>query len=358
MNERLDNLQILRAVATGMIFLSHSSFLLGFDSTGLGAVGVSVFIVLSGFLTAYNHYTDFGGTGFRLKESIEYAGGRIKKFYLLHVVTFFLALLLDLAEYVMYGAEKSYLAYEAVRVPINLLLLQSYIPDRSVYFSFNSVSWYLSVIVFFYICTPFIIRTLKRVKLRKIYMLCLVYAAEVLITLIFSNTQYEHALLYINPLFRVLDYTIGIIGGAIFLEAKKRYKNENNPELGSIGEITAVLCFIIAVLCYSKVPQGFAYCAFYTPFSMAVIFMLSFNSGIISKIGYLKPFGFIGGISLEIFLLHQLVVRYLVLGNEYILGINNKIIWVICLISSILISYMAVLIKKRNKCHLRKSMCD
>lgn len=349
MNNRLDNLQILRAAATCMIFLSHSSFLLGFDSTGLGAVGVSVFIVLSGFLTSYNHYMDLSNTGFSLRESIEYARVRMKKFYLLHVVTFVLALILDIAEYVMYDAEKRYLVSEALKAPINLLLLQSYIPDRTIYFSFNSVSWYLSTIVFFYLCTPFIIKALKKIKMKKIYVLAAVYAAQLIITLIFTGTQYEHAVLYINPLFRVLDYTVGIIGGAIFLEIKARHKNNISSEHGSIGEIAIVLSFIIAVICYSKVPQGFAYCVFYTPFSLAVIFMLSFNSGVVSKIGNIKLFSFIGTISLEIFMLHQLVVRYLVLGNEYILGIDNRILWVICLLGSISLSFFAAWLKKRNK---------
>ena len=83
-NERINSIQGLRAIAFLAIFISHT----GIGSLGaLGAWGVSVFFVLSGFLMMYNYYN---------KESIpkfgfRFAWNKIKKLYSLHVITTILA---------------------------------------------------------------------------------------------------------------------------------------------------------------------------------------------------------------------------------------------------------------------------
>lgn len=85
--EKIVTLQVLRAFAFLGIFLSHTETIKHFE---FGAWGVSVFIILSGFLMYYNHYDD--KYDISIGESLKFSLKRIKKLYPLHIFTMLLAL--------------------------------------------------------------------------------------------------------------------------------------------------------------------------------------------------------------------------------------------------------------------------
>ena len=84
---KLSNLQGLRFYAFMLIFLNHSYGYLGISKVfDFGARGVEIFFVLSGFLVAYN-YAD-KDLDSSLKGSLIYMLRKVKKFYVLHIITF------------------------------------------------------------------------------------------------------------------------------------------------------------------------------------------------------------------------------------------------------------------------------
>lgn len=151
-SKRLDAIQILRAIAFIAIFLSHV------DVIGSGMFGVSVFLILSGFCMTYSYFNReiLQITG--IKENILFAWNRVKKLYPLHFLT-----LIAVAAVMRLGLMNSDLPkQETLYFIMNAVLLQCLIPWRDGYFSFNAVSWYLSVYMICCFFFPWILNKLRK----------------------------------------------------------------------------------------------------------------------------------------------------------------------------------------------------
>lgn len=79
---RIESIQVIRAIAFILIFLSHVELI------ATGPIGVSLFLVLSGFCMTYA-YLDRPEKTPRpsLSNNLRFAGGKVKKLYPLHVIT-------------------------------------------------------------------------------------------------------------------------------------------------------------------------------------------------------------------------------------------------------------------------------
>jgi peptidoglycan/LPS O-acetylase OafA/YrhL len=107
----------------------------------LGYLGVTFFFALSGFVLTWS------ATGNRLSAGAFYRR-RFARVYPLHLTT---AVVAGVAG-IVYGAAAGPGTWAAV-----LLLVQSWIPDRTFYFGLNGVSWSLSCEAFFYLVTPLLL---------------------------------------------------------------------------------------------------------------------------------------------------------------------------------------------------------
>lgn len=161
----ITSLQALRWFAIFAIFLSHLNFFEKSEYALLyqylffsgGPVGVSIFIILSGFVITINYYNKTSDLSFT--NAKRFTLKRIQKFYKLHILTLLLALPFAIAAIV-----KNYdlIFNNLIKLLLNLLLLQSFVPMQGVYFSCNAVSWYLSTSLLFYLCTYFIFKLLHK----------------------------------------------------------------------------------------------------------------------------------------------------------------------------------------------------
>ena len=87
----LQPLQGLRALAFIGIFLSHCGVGI-LSSSGLGAWGVSVFLILSGFLMMINYYHSNRRIDCSIKGNLKFSLRKIRKTYPLHIVMMLSAL--------------------------------------------------------------------------------------------------------------------------------------------------------------------------------------------------------------------------------------------------------------------------
>ena len=157
--EKIESFQGLRGLAILLIMVSHCVFLkntMGQNSLNhLGGFGVELFIMLSGFLTCYWHL-DYPVQPLSVWEAAKYAVCKIRKYYLLHIITLVVSLPFVWKHLLLEGD----IRYWGTMV-INALLLQDWIPKASVYFSYNGVAWYLSLTIFFLFASSFILRWMK-----------------------------------------------------------------------------------------------------------------------------------------------------------------------------------------------------
>lgn len=89
---------------------------------------------------------------------------KVRKFYILHLITFIAILLLWLYRFHKFGIHYEGGIHEFILDGVlNLTLLQSWYDPAK--FSFNGVSWFLSSIIFMYFCTPYLIHACQKMKL-------------------------------------------------------------------------------------------------------------------------------------------------------------------------------------------------
>ena len=121
-----------------------------------GAIGVTFFFILSGFLLAYGYKKRLMT---REISTSDFYKARAVKLYPLHILCFAAVFLLGIRNFVTADLPKAVL---------NLFLLQSWVPSPDYYMSYNAVSWFLSDERFFYLMFPFVLPVLLNGSGKKI----------------------------------------------------------------------------------------------------------------------------------------------------------------------------------------------
>lgn len=289
-----------------LIFISHS-FLT--NRTGsFGAFGVSIFIVLSGFLLGLKrtNYTNSIG-----KITIK----KFSKLYPLHILGMIGALLLVLN----FSNISSNLFYVLKCIVLNIFCIQSFVPIKSYYFSLNSVAWYLSILLLLAILSKPIkawaIYVVGRFSALRIFVgMILIYILMIGFVSFVGKLQIYHWLIYIFPPTRMIDFVLGVLFGSIVC-LKKDFL---------IEKVNAASCFFVFTItllvaltsCFIRGTWLHPYflSVVWLPISLGLIFV-SLKRGIkFADFIFQNRFILaIGNLSLEIFLIHLLVIRY---GNS------------------------------------------
>ena len=201
--KKIEAFQGLRGYAIILIFISHCTF--GTNSYGLstttwiGGLGVSLFIMLSGYLLAFKNNQN---SSFLPTDTLK---RRLKRFYPLHIVTLVVALPLSISLWT-----NGEIIKQIIKLILNVTLLHAWIPYSSVYFSYNAVTWYLSLTVFLVTVSAFSSKLFE--KLNKKHLIILLFncfAVEVLWCFFVKDSSIAHWLIYILPLVRYIDYFAG-----------------------------------------------------------------------------------------------------------------------------------------------------
>jgi peptidoglycan/LPS O-acetylase OafA/YrhL len=161
-----------------------------------GYAWVRFVFILSGFILAYSDQERLLSGKM---SALMFYKARIARIYPLHLITFVVAaIFLQSFEW-----DIKYL----IKFVSNFTLTQSFFPLKWVYFKFNSPSWSISDEMFFYALFPVIVLC-KRKKIFK----GLLFSTIILffLTFLIQGEAYQHALFYISPIVRIVDFCIGI----------------------------------------------------------------------------------------------------------------------------------------------------
>ncbi|GAB2898091.1 acyltransferase family protein [Streptomyces mayteni] len=234
MPPHLHSLTGLRWVAALMVFLSHALILPAavppgdfgesvseFVALG-GYVGVSVFFVLSGFVLTWSARASDSAPRFWRR--------RFFKIYPNH----FLAFLVAVAFMIWWGPDIGFesASDQAPGALPQLLLVHAWVPDLDIAFSFNLVSWSLSVETAFYLCFPLLLAGVLRIRPERLWYwaggtLLAIFLVPQLAGLLPDGelsyegmTTWEYWFVYVLPITRMGEFLIGILMARIVLTGR------------------------------------------------------------------------------------------------------------------------------------------
>lgn len=200
-----------------------------------GYLAVSFFFVLSGFSMTVGYHNRIFDTGFSYSS---YIIKRLVKFYPIHWLVLFYFIVSQINT--PFSQNLWWAKYTT-----NFLLVQSFVPIKSFYFSFNSPSWYLCNTLFYCIFFPVLLKFICRLRNSTRIAILLGLVLSFVVLAIFLPQEYHHAILYVNPFARLLDFMVGIYTALFFL-------NYNNQEVRIKHEkywlygITILCLFLVA----------------------------------------------------------------------------------------------------------------
>ena len=271
-------LQSLRFVFVMMIFMSHMAWqgIGPFDAGG--DCGVAFFFILSGYVLSLGYGERIGQGTFSYRT---FMLRRLTKLYPLHWHCLLVFLILS---------------HQPVdsSVVLNALLLQSWIPDSSYYFSCNAVSWFLSDMLFLYVMFPLLYRWMSKMFLAVVLTTCLV-------AYLLTPDDYINSLLYVHPLVRTVDFCLGI--------ALLRFTNATERQLPQwVGWASiALLAVLLAAYPYADVKWRNAP-MFWIPI-LLLIAVVSRQQGSLSRLLSNRLLQSLGRLAMPLFMTHQLVIR-------------------------------------------------
>ncbi len=291
------SLNSLRGVFALFIFFHHvpwggrGMFIAGGDSA------VAFFLILSGFVLYLGYDSRFAERRFSYRDFLVKRFGKV---YPMH----WMALAATLAFGLLSGYGATWKA-----LPLNVLLLQSWIPCESVYFSFNSVAWYLSVIVAIYAIFPL----LMGIALRS--MQAFVAGALVFITgsIVFAMLVPEamvHPLVYIFPLTRVADFLVGMLLAMLY----RRIERHDAPAGTVVAlELAAIVMMAAAIFLYADVNERFTLASYW--WLPVVTLILAVAIGERRERGFMRLllcnrlFLWLGAVSFAFFVFHPVCIK-------------------------------------------------
>lgn len=317
--KKLDALTSLRFFAVAMIVVYHCQWEFGqtinIDNYFTLNQAVSFFFVLSGFILAYVYPV------LNIKDIGRFYLARFARIWPLHAATLILALLFIPLRPTLRES------FPWV-ILTNLTMVHAYVPLWDYFLSFNSVSWAISTEFFFYLCFPFLIYRWRQTWTWKLILSFILLLAMIIICNVWHLPAQNWVsgislpgLVYVGPLARMIEFVLGMIIASGW-RAKGQYLNLSRAT-GTIVELTAMILTVASIHYTTVIPHWPAlrmYCgdAFSywisssgsAPLFGILIFVLSLEKGMISKILSLPAAVVLGEISYSIYLVHQVLLRF------------------------------------------------
>lgn len=306
-------LHALRFVFIMLIVFSH---IVGESFDFGGECGVSFFFMLSGFVLALGYGSrveqgQFDTNAFLMRQLL--------KFYPLH--------LLALVTIVVLDAHSGHFLDWQHLMPA-FLLLQSWIPLNEYNFAGNGPSWFLCDIMFFYLLFSRAYLWLNRLAWPRLSWLLAVVAVVYLMFAFAIPSDSVNSILYVAPWTRLIDFCLGILLCRLFRSViGRQWELRMTGRDMTAWELLAIAFLAVSFLVYPILPQCLHCVALFwlviPPFLMFFA-LAERGQGFVTRFLQQPLMQWLGGISLEIYLLHMLVLR---IANSLLAGLGIEEGW-------------------------------
>lgn len=298
MNKRVDGLNFIRILGMTMILFFHAWLIYGFSTDNvwlnqmfsLGAIFVTVFIMLSGFgLRKSNSdlsVSDFSGV-------LKFYKKRILAIYPIFLLLTITALLFQ------YNVADSQ-AETLSRLPIQFSMLHILWGKDMHSFLFNDNCWYISALFVLYLLFPFLNEVVNR--LRTWMKICLCVVLWIVSIGVYFYLVYCTELIFLdyypNPFLRIPEFMIGMMLADL-----------SEKDILESGWLCAILFGAIALIANIALPILFPHFNYETNLydilvipCTSIVFLSIANWEWLNRIGSLKIFRWLAGLGLEMYL--------------------------------------------------------
>lgn len=309
-NAREEQLQFLRFLAFINVFITHAEAFLFFPyrATFSALASVSFFFMLSGVVAGYSLI------GKPVVPDVRNIGGflwkKIRKVYPLYFLTTAFAVMFSEIPALVMACDFSALRSPLIQLSKNLLLIQSWFPGSA--HSYNTVGWFLSVLVFLYALTlplAWILNKLNSSKYRHILLPGLFVGISFVMVCYCYLIRGDRMSFWHNqfPPARLGEYCLGMIMGFAARQDKKKL-----PQ-GKLWKIlfTVLEVGVLLFWYYSLGRPGNYWRHKIVSWMMPNILLLAVflaGQGLLSDIFRKKKLVYLGDISFECYLIHQLIL--------------------------------------------------
>lgn len=163
-----------------------------------------------------------------VRDSFLFSYYRIRKLYTLHLVMSLAALPLLFRRY---ASMADAVRQIQLRIVLNICLIQAWFPWQSLRYSMNNLSWFLSCMTFLYFMFPYLLRAGEKIVAKQrgpaavLAVICGMMLYGILADMVCGSFSMEAGLLrgmtYNFPVFRLGDFFTGCLAGLLFKERKK-----------------------------------------------------------------------------------------------------------------------------------------
>lgn len=313
----IQTLHSLRFIFIMLIVFSH---IIGKTFDFGGECGVSFFFMLSGFVLSLAYGTKVAEGSFRTRPFVL---RQLLKFYPLH--------LLMLTAFVVLDARLGRF-YDWQHLLPNVLLLQSWIPFDEYFFVANGVSWFLCDILFFYVVFSLAYRVLNRMRTTHLLALGLVVLLLYIVLASSIPLWSVNSILYASPLTRLIDFCLGILLCRLYRsdccsDLERRLKDSRTATV-TVCEICLFALLVLSFFAYEEMSLRWRCAALFwlvIPPLLLFFAVSDKRGGCVTGLLHHPILLRCGGISMEIFLIHMLVLR-IVYSTLSAMGLTNGVL--------------------------------
>ena len=287
-------------------------------------MAVTFFFVLGGFSMTIGYKDRLLKPEFSYKQFII---RRCIRFYPLHWLGLLLALPMALSSF---------------NIPsffLNALLLQTWVPIKSIYFSFNQVSWYLADTMFFAVVFPLLCKWIVKASARGKSLIALSFVLFYALVAMLLPSDLFHAVLYISPYMRLVDFVFGIYLALCYLKMKDSSVRVELSNVVSFLIIAVTISLLVVESCVFEGARIFS--VIYWPLVAVLILVASLGGG---RFWEYKCLQRLGELSFIIFMIHQLVIGYTKFIFGKILHLDN--IYIFVLFSLVITLVLSVVVER------------
>ncbi|CBK73299.1 Predicted acyltransferases [Butyrivibrio fibrisolvens 16/4] len=347
--KRADQIQFFRFICFAMIFLWHGkTWRIKYLPGDIGAqTGVYFFFLLTGVMASYSlALKEISPT----KENIkDYLKRKLVRLYPLYFVTNLLTFLYNEGQgFVVSHSIKPILVLVGDFV-LSSLMLQTWLLRP---FAGNSVGWYLATMMWLSIVNiPFSAWAKSKRNTNKpiIRMVCIIVLALLYIAVISTLAGLiglgDFGFMQ-TPLFCLGFHLIGLALGEIIIILKQSHPEwENQVKKYTIIEIVALLVWLVIVFIPGEMAFGPLMLGFFASIFLILVFMLGYGN--ISVGLRAKPLVFLGDISFECYLFHQIIITiYAHINGWDSLGtLGNAYALTVCMAVTVCLSWLVSNVK-------------